>query len=247
MKIRNSLILALRGLLDPLGIRLVRLAPTKVRGIDPLHDLSALIGRKPDPLVLDVGANDGETVQDFLRLFPRAHIFAFEPHAPTCAILRQKFGRLPRVNIQNIALGASRGTGELNLFSGSRMNSLLRFDDRPGNLMTKSFASTGTADVAVDTLDAFCAENNLAQIDILKTDTQGYDLEVLRGASRLLSQKRIKTVLLEVNFVPMYQGQASFPELHALLTSFGYRLVDFYNQVRTGGPTDWCDACYVAG
>jgi hypothetical protein len=69
---------------------------------------------------------------------------------------------------------------------------------------------------------------------------------VLKGAAKLLAAHRITTVQLEVNFVPMYAGQARFDELHEFLTSFGYRLVDFYNQLRTCGYTAWCDACYVA-
>jgi hypothetical protein len=89
-------------------------------------------------------------------------------------------------------------------------------------------------------------EQNIPRIDLLKVDTQGYDLQVLKGATKLLAARRIKTVLLEVNFVPMYQRQATFLELHAFISSFGYRLVDFYNQQRSDGYTAWGDACYVA-
>jgi FkbM family methyltransferase len=246
MNARNSLVLLLRRLLEPLDIRIVKLTPDKVRGIDPVRDLAFLIGRKANPVVFDVGANDGETVTEFLRTFPKARVVAFEPHTACCEILARKFRDQSTVSIENVALGATHGTSELNLFSGNRMNSLLRFDDTPGNVMTNSFTSTGTVEVRVETLDAYCAEHGVEQIDILKTDTQGFDLQVLKGAAKLLAAHRITTVQLEVNFVPMYAGQARFDELHEFLTSFGYRLVDFYNQLRTGGYTAWCDACYVA-
>jgi len=198
------------------------------------------------PLTLQIGANDGEMLQDFLRVFPAARVVAFEPYAPCCEILERKFRNRPNVRIQNVALGAERGTSRLNLYSGNRMNSLLRLDDDPGNVMAQSFAPTGTAEVRVETLDAFCAASDIPRIDILKIDTQGFDLQVLKGAAQLLEARRIKTVLLEVNFVPMYERQASFPELHQLLTEAGYRFVDFYNQRRNDGYTAWCDACYVA-
>jgi FkbM family methyltransferase len=246
MNTRNTLILLLRRLLDPLQIRIVRLAPTRVRGLDPVTDLAFLLHAQRDPIVFDVGANDGEMLQDFLHVFPAARVVAFEPYVPCCEILERKFRDRPNVSIQNVALGAERGTSRLNLYSGNRMNSLLRFDDDPGNVMVKSFALTGTAEVRVETLDAFCAESDIASIDILKIDTQGFDLQVLKGAAKLLEARRIKTVLLEVNFVPMYERQASFPELHQLLTGAGYQFVDFYNQRRNEGYTAWCDACYVA-
>jgi FkbM family methyltransferase len=246
MSVRNSFIILLRRLLDAFEIRLVNLTPNKVRGLDPIRDLEFLLAHKPDPVVFDVGANDGETVQDFLRVFPRARLFAFEPYAGCCAILARKFGTNANVSIQNLALGAARCTTDLNLYSGNRMNSLLPLDAAPGNVMSQNFTLTGTAKVSVEALDAFCAEHRITAIDVLKIDTQGYDLQVLKGAVRLLETRRIKAVLLEVNFIPMYERQPSFLELHAFLSSFGYHLVDFYNQQRHDGYTAWGDACYVA-
>lgn len=246
MNIRNALVLLLQRLLNPLELRVMKLTPNKVRGLDPLRDLSCLIGHKRNPVIFDVGANDGETMQEFLRVFPAANLVAFEPHAACGEILERKFLQHPNVSVQKVALGAHTGSSELHLFSGNRMNSLLPFDHVPGNLMSQTFASTGTAEVRVETLDAFCSERGIASIDILKTDTQGYDLQVLKGAASLLENRQIKTILLEVNFVPMYEGQATFSELHEYLSAHGYRLVDFYNQLRNDGYTAWCDACYVA-
>lgn len=246
MNPRNTMSLLLRRILDPLEVRIVNLAPTKVRGIDPFLDLTCLLDHKPDPIVFDVGANDGETVAEFLHAFPEAHVVAFEPYAACCEQLARRFLKNANVRVHNIALGAERSAAQLNLYSGNRMNSLLRLADDPQNPMAKSFQPVGTAEVTVETLDAFCHDHGFTSIDVLKVDTQGYDLEVLKGAARLLAEHRIKAVLLEVNFVPMYERQASFPELHGLLSASGYRLVDFYNQLRSDGVTAWCDACYVS-
>lgn len=242
---RNAISLLARTLLEPFSMRLVNLRPSKVRGIDPVRDLSVLTGRKPDPLIFDVGANDGETVQEFLSAFPKANIVAFEPDEACCALLRRRFAS-PRVVVENVAVGSGCGSVRLNQFSGNRLNSVLPLDQDPENPMIHSFAQIGSTDVKLQTLDGYAAEHNIGHIDILKSDTQGYELEVLRGATRLLQAGLIRAVIVEVNFVPMYVRQASFIELHTFLSSFGYRLVDFYNQVRIHGATDWCDACYVA-
>jgi hypothetical protein len=59
----------------------------------------------------------------------------------------------------------------------------------------------GGPTVQVTTLDAFCNRERIASIDILKTDTEGYDARVLSGARRMLSEKRIHCVVSEVGFI----------------------------------------------
>lgn len=233
-------------MLDTLDLRLVRLAADQVRGHDPYRDLTWLLRRRSHPVILDVGANDGETVATFLRRFPDARILAFEPYAPLYQRLRRRFRHAPTVETLNVALGATSGTARLHLYSGHRMNSLLRLDTDPANPMASGFSERGSVTVPVATIDDVARERRLPRIDILKIDTQGYDLEVLRGAAVQLAARRVGAVLLEVNFVPMYERQASFPDLHALLSGHGYRLVDFYNHQRAAGVTAWCDACYAA-
>lgn len=245
-KLKSSLTGFLHSLLFPFGLRLVRIATNKVRGIDPFLDLEWLIGHKSDPVIFDVGANDGETVQSFLKSFPGATIVAFEPFESCHRALKDMFSDRTNVRIENVALGASQGMSQLNVYSGSNMNSLLELDERPENLLKDSFARTGSAPVKVEALDSFCEANGFKTIDVLKIDTQGYDLNVLRGAATLLENKRVKAILLEVNFIPIYKDQPTFQELHAFLTSSGYWLVDFYNHNRHNGYTAWCDACYVA-
>lgn len=237
---------ALRRALDAFDLRLVRLAPDQVRGHDPFRDLAWLLRRRRHPVIIDAGANDGETAAAFLRRFPGARILAFEPYGPSYQSLRRRFRGAPAVEAVNAALGAAPGTARLHLYSGHRMNSLLRLNPDPANPMARGFAAEGEVAVPVATVDGVAAERHLPRIDVLKIDTQGYDLEVLRGAAGQLAARRVGAVLLEVNFVPMYERQASFPELHALLAGHGYRLVDFYNHQRAAGVTAWCDACYAA-
>lgn len=229
--------------LAPFGVSMVKTTTDKVRGFDPLRDLQALLAKKTDPVIFDVGANDGETIQEFLKAFPQARVVGFEPFKECYEKLRSQFKELSNVRIENCALGSERGTSRLNVFSGSNMNSLLPMDEH--NPIRNSFASTGAVEVQVETLDEFCAKNGYEQIDILKVDTQGFDLHVLNGASRLLASRQVRTILIEANFVLMYQGQPDFLELHRFLSERGYRLVDFYNQARHHGYTAWCDACYV--
>src|SRR5262245_37199465 len=246
MSLRNNVSLLLRHGLSIFDLRLVRLTTNKIRGVDPILDLKSLLQDCRNPLILDVGANDGEVMSGFLVHFPDARVIAFEPFQTCYDELATTFAHRSNVAIEQMALGSSPGTGRLNVFSASRMNSLLEMDDDSRNIMKDSFTKTTDASVAVDTLDSYCLAHGINHIDALKIDTQGYDLEVLKGAEGLLSQHRITAILLEINFIPMYAGQPRFVDIHGFLTSRDYQLVDLYNHTRPRDYIAWCDACYVS-
>lgn len=60
--------------------------------------------------------------------------------------------------------------------------------------------SSDRAKVRLDTVDAFCAEQGIEHIDLLKTDTEGYETSVLRGANSMFEQGRIDFDLAECDF-----------------------------------------------
>ena len=250
MELKSHIIIGLERLLAPFGIRVVSIGSNRVRGLDLFADLACLMDHKANPLIFDVGANNGDMACEFLQAFPGAKLVAFEPFAECYQALKARFANRTNVRIENIALGAVPGTGEMNLFTGSNMNSLLPMESQPVEAFAGTFKAigenVGKASVKVDTFDGFVRQNSFQHLDLLKVDTQGFDYNVLKGASEALKAHRITAVLVEINFIPMYQGQASFQQIHELLDGFGYRLVDLYNHDRHKGYTSWCDACYVA-
>lgn len=227
-----------------LGLKLSRLKPNQLRGHEPLLDAQYLLGRTSALTIFDIGANDGETSESLLTAFPAAQVIAVEPFSDCCKELEQRFAGNPRIRIENVAMGEKLGEAQLNLYSGNRMNSLLELDEDPSNIMA-GFTKTGATAVRVDTIDNYCQMHRIPKIDLLKIDTQGYDLNVLRGATTMLADRNIGAILLEVNFVPMYSHQPSFVELHGFLVYQGFRIVDFYNQVWKNGHMAWCDVCYA--
>ena len=247
MSLKNRISLSVRACLSPFGVRLVRTSKNKIRGMEPLWDLKFLSTGNPSPVIFDVGANDGETAESILEEFPSSRLFAFEPFHECFNILKGKFRNLPNVTVENLALGEEVTRKTLNVFNGNRMNSLLSLDPSPENMMRDNFHEVSKREIIVSTLDSYCQSKGVNGIDILKVDTQGYDLNVLRGAQNLFANRNIRSILLEVNFVPMYQNQPSFSDLHSYLTEKQFKLVDFYNHVRKGAYTAWCDALYTLG
>jgi len=94
-------------------------------------------------------------------------------------------------------------------------------------------------------VDDFVKENDISSIDLLKIDTQGFDLEVLNGAKASLESGMIKNVLVEINFISMYEKQGSAGDVIRELESVGFVLVDFYEKVRQDKVLAWCTALFA--
>ena len=96
-------------------------------------------------------------------------------------------------------------------------------------------------------LQDWCAQHSLSYIDVLKTDCQGYDLEVLKGADALLRNRQIGTLCVEVLFTELYQGQAYFDDILSFLRLRGYSLFGIYGVCRDSERAmAWADAVFMA-
>jgi len=83
--------------------------------------------------------------------------------------------------------------------------------------------------------DLLAAESR--PVDFLKLDVQGYELEVLRGATRSLEQTQ--GVLMEASLVPINQGAPLLAEVVRFMDENGFRLIDFCSQIRRKDGVLW--------
>ena len=108
-------------------------------------------------------------------------------------------------------------------------------------------------EVEIKTLDTILAESKYESaswfrengVDVLKTDTQGWELEVLRGAGEVL--KQTKVVLTEWQFDDIYGQPPPLHELDKILSDAGFRLWDIshiYKDLKTM-RTLWVDLIYA--
>jgi len=219
-------------LLSWTGYRLERCAGTRIAGKQLHEDISILLGHKPQPVIFDLGANEGQSIREFLRDFRDPQIIAFEPCHDTFTHTQARFGRQPNVRLVRAAAGEADGEMELNVFARSGMNSLLPLEAVGGGGADggEQLPVLRREKVPVRSLDSYCAEQKIPQIDILKMDCQGAELSILRGARRLLEEKRIQCLYLEVNFQPLYQQQATFEDYRQFLEPLGMGLGGIYKQ-----------------
>jgi FkbM family methyltransferase len=177
--------------------------------------------------VIDVGANRGQFMAFALIRFPRAIIHSFEP-LPTAAGRLQKIARQwdGRVRVYHVALGASSGRGTLLVTRDDDASSLLpltMLQVRHGSRVRKSMA------VDVRPLDDLITFSETDRPLLLKIDVQGFEAEVLRGASQCVSL--CDEILIECSFVPFYVGQALAGDVMASLRPLGFRVTALHPSI----------------
>jgi len=156
--------------------------------------VQARLGAAEDITVFDVGANVGEYAEQVLeRWGTRAHLWCFEPSRETFGMLGARLGERPGVTLQNLGLSDTEGT--LTLHSrgaGSKVASV--YEGR-----ATTWAVHELEEVKVRTLDAYCREQGIDHIDLLKLDVEGHELSVLRGAKTMFEDGSIRFVQFEMS------------------------------------------------
>lgn len=233
---------AVNGMLCPLGLRVIRLPTTHLSGSYMFEDIAKIL-RTNRPICIDVGANRGQTIEALLNSFKTPIIHAFEPSHHTFSILKSK--RYPSsVHIHNLALGAGAGKRDFFNYGDSRLSSFLslsRADENPFRMVDLK----GTEVSEIRTVDAFLNESRIDSVDLLKIDTQGFDLEVLKGSTQYLRAGKIRCALVELNFLDLYEGQASPEKIFRFLADANLVLVDLYEKVMQGNRLGWCTALFL--
>ena len=136
------------------------------------------------PVVIDVGACEGDWTVAALKQWPGAVVHAFEPAPTSYDRLVERLG--DRARCVQAACGEQQGSATL--FSVPGQPGLTSLHNR--DLSGHGLAMTETVEVAVTTLAHYCQQQQIERIDYLKVDAEGHDLAVLRGAGDLLGEVR---------------------------------------------------------
>ncbi len=198
--------------------------------------------------IFDVGAHHGDSVNEFLELFPRAKIYAFEPDDRNFNALKARYSGESRVEILNLAISNQDGNAILYRNNYDATHSLLPFNTSEINRWADAsdFRNEDAVEIRQVTLDSFCASRDISSIDILKLDTQGGELMAFQGGETLLSQQAIGCIFCEVEFRPLYENQPLFWDISNHLISRKYNFVNIvYPKTSEMGILSWADAIYV--
>jgi FkbM family methyltransferase len=199
-------------------------------------------------MIFDVGAHYGESVSEFITLFPRSRVFAFEPDEKNWSRLQRRFANKPSIDVYHLAVGQKDGRAVLHRNNYDATHSLLRFNAVEINRWADAndFSEDRAEEVDELTLDTFCARHGIANIDILKLDIQGGELMALQGVKDKLANQAVGGIFCEVEFRELYEGQPLFWDITAFLMSHSYHFLNIVSpKISEMGVLSWADAIYV--
>jgi FkbM family methyltransferase len=172
--------------------------------------------------VIDVGANAGQYVGEIRELGYRGRIVSFEP----IHVIYERLADASRTDelwsVHNVALGESAGEQLINVSENTVFSSF-----KPASsYLTSTFKSSTavrTESVKVIRLEDFLNEHpEYGRSTYLKIDTQGFEMEVLKGAGAWLSQ--IKALQLELPIRSLYEGQVTWISMVEWLAGQGFQI-----------------------
>lgn len=214
------------------------------RGPSPWQALKRTVkgGRS---IVVQAGANTGDEIRPFKNMWPEATIYAFEPRPEAQAKLRANAAKYMNVVVVQKALAASSGSMTLHINQMIGTSSLYKINTE-SSCFRPDYTEKGTMEVEAVTLDSFIGED---MISLLYSDTQGSELNILKGAERMLSEGRIGAAFLEVFFVELYEGVPLFFDVKREMDRHNYKLDGLYCIAKWfgTGQTMWADALFVKG
>lgn len=205
----------------------------------PFRDAAYILGNQPNLCIFDVGANVGQTLEEIRERWSDARVHCFEPSPRAFAELERRAKGWPGVKLNPFALGSAPSEQAFREAESPALSSFL-----VGGTDNSSSA-TATLQMRIETLDAYCVRESIDHIDVLKTDTQGFDLEVLKGAGEMIGGGKVTMILVEITFADYYTGQATAGELIDHLTTHGYLPVCFYPMHYTQGQGHWIDGLFL--
>ncbi len=175
--------------------------------------------------VFDVGANIGELTLLFSRFTGGdGRVHAFEASGDAFARLTTICRAAARRNVtlNHVAVSDREGAVQLHVYDEDHL-SWSTLAARPLEDYGINVKPIKTEEVSATTIDAYCAKNDVTNIDLLKIDVEGAELQVLRGARRMLERKQIRCLTFEFGQTTFDMGNHP-DEIETFLRDVGYQL-----------------------
>jgi FkbM family methyltransferase len=195
--------------------------------------------------LVDVGASAGDFTATVTEHCGVTRALLAEPMPLRCRQLEARYPD-PRFVIRQCAVSDSTGSAQFDILNADYSSSILPVLPAVGGSGERLDLRVKER-IAVDvrTLDELVPAAGLdGVIDLLKIDTQGAELQVLRGATAILP--RVRIIWTEVSFRALYEGSALFPDVHAFLGTQGFRLYSIHEGFRgTDGELLQADVLFL--
>jgi len=191
-------------------------------------------------IIFDVGANKGQSIDRFKKVFKDNIIHSFEPILFEFSNLQKKYLHEKNIFLNNLALGHQQEEKEffVNKYTGSSSflktldnTSWIKLRKKQLNINSDNFLREKQK-ISVQTIDKYCHEKKINNIDILKIDTQGYEDKVIEGSKGMINNNEIKFIEFEIILSDIYEKTLSISQIENQLGN-NFRLFanDFYGNL----------------
>lgn len=177
-----------------------------------------------------IGANIGQEYEGLLSLGCENFMF-FEPVSANFRKLKKIIHETDKIKLFNLAIGNKRGTITMNCETSHSGKSCSILEPTGHLEQYPDIRFTYKEIVDIDKLDNIGYDRDI--FDHLHIDTQGYEMEVLKGGEHSLSF--IKTIQIEVYRKELYKDCAIYDDIVKHLSERGFELVDVYWRGNTWG------------
>ena len=178
---------------------------------------------------VDVGAHEGETSNLFSKYLNIKKIYCFEPSSINFKNLKKKIVKKENIFLFNFGLGDRDGEGDFNQLEESSSSTLVELNQKSKyfikkkkilNLFIKKNFKIFSQSVNIMKLKNFIDNNSIEYIDILKIDTEGYEMKVIKGAEDKI--KNIDYIYFEHHFDDMLKKNYTLTDVHNYLVKNGF-------------------------
>lgn len=169
--------------------------------------------------ILDIGAYEGQWAKSVGGIFPEAKVLMIEGQKSKEGILTEISKELRGSSLRIALLGSEKKTVEFNIYETA--SSVLKEHNETGAAIESR---------SLELLDELVKNTGFEYPDLIKIDTQGYELEILRGGLNTLSHA--KAVLLEVSFLDIYNNTPLADDVLSFMKSNGFVLYDICSIMR---------------
>ncbi len=198
----------------------------------------------PDEIIIDVGGANGGTSVYFANAFPGHEVYCVEPNARMLPYLKAVAAKHKSVNLKPLALGSTTAEAVLHVTANDLSSSLNELNPQELKQTPPGFQATFQEQqqlrVSVSTLDK--EFKDFSGVLLIKLDTQGTEIEVLRGGVETL--KKTRFILTEMNNHLLYKNTCQYYEVDEFLRSRSFKLADIVVTYRGDEGVAEYDALY---
>lgn len=168
---------------------------------------------------LDIGAYEGAWASDFNQIFPKSVVLMIEGQNEKEPFIAKTKEKLKQVDYRMALLGATESTVTFNKYE-TASSVLDEHYDTPSTKESRKLV----------TLDSLVEGTDFSKPDFIKIDTQGYELEILKGGEKTLSAATF--VLLEVSFLDIYKNCPLVEDVLSFMKERGFVVYDICTIMR---------------